>query len=145
MKIILSVFATLLLVGCKPAEKGAEGPKARYEPRTAVTTESTETTPAKALVTPEERQTQYNALESDLGVLERDVAALRTRAEAKTKDAAITEEIRALSARVETVRSELLAAQQLDGNAWPARRDKLSAELMSYRNEFDTVSKKVSP
>lgn len=145
MKIIVSLLASLFLFGCKPSGKTAESPKARYEPRTTTTTKSTETSPAKALVTPEERQKQYSALENDLGILERDVGALQARAATATKDVTTTEEISALAAKIATVRNELLTAQQLDTAAWPTRRDKLSAELTTYRSEFETVSKKVGP
>lgn len=145
MKIIVSLLASLVLFGCKPAEKSTESPKARFEPRTTESMKTSETSPAKALVTPEERQKQHANLENTLMTLERDISALQTRAGTTQKDVAVTEEIAALSAKIATTRNELLTAQQLDTAAWPSRRDTLSAELTNYKNELDAVSKKVGP
>ena len=145
MKIIVSLLASLVLFGCKPAERSTETPKARFEPQATEAMKPSEATAAKALVTPEERQKQYANLENTLMTLEQDINALRTRAATGTKEVAVTEEIAALSAKIATARNELLTAQQLDTPAWPNRRDTISAELESYRTELSAASKKVAP
>lgn len=145
MRVFISLLASLMLFGCKPAEKTTESPKARFEPQSTETSKAPETSPAKALVTPEERQREYTTLENELGALEREVSALQIRATTVKKDVALSEEIAALSAKIATVRNELVTGQQLDNAAWPNRRESLTAELSRYRAELDTAARTLGP
>ncbi|MFM1848155.1 MAG: hypothetical protein RL417_1629 [Pseudomonadota bacterium] len=140
MKIIVGLCTVFLLFGCKPAERGSESPKARFEPKT---TTAAEKAPAAAERSPaSQRREESVALERDLSKLEHDTAALEARHKAliSPPNPTVREELTALSAKVAVLRSEITSAQQLDDAAWPARREKLTSDLATYRRELQGLS-----
>lgn len=141
MKYVALVCTALFLFGCKPSERSAESPKARFEPKAATTPKSS--APAQTGEKMTSRSVEFGAIESDLTNLEREVTGVQARFQARTSpDAAkLNEEITALNAKVAVLRSELTTAQQSDDATWKTRREKLKSELASYRSELESLSR----
>jgi hypothetical protein len=139
-QVLVIICTTVLIAGCKPAERTPEESRARFEAKTIDHVEKTAQS-----ATASERHSLEATFEQKLSTLDTktDELAPKIRLSVEPNRTTLDTDSANLRVRIAATKKELAAAKAASADEWATTRSKLERDIADMERELDSLTKRV--